>query len=117
MFPLNPLVSTVLRTRGTSKTRAALASATLLLMIAWRSKLATPKSICGWRSISVTTQLSGVSNPFSLRFARAFSFVMISPCKWRRQAPSFNHTHGLRPQEGQQIGVDLVFEGRAHAVG
>ena len=70
MLPLKPLVSTVLRTTGTSKTLAAFASATLLLMIAWRSKLATPKSICGWRSISVTTQLSGVSSPFSLRLAR-----------------------------------------------
>src|SRR5438132_184504 len=46
-FPLNAFVSTVLRTTGTSKTLAALASTTLLLMIDWRSKLETPKSICG----------------------------------------------------------------------
>jgi hypothetical protein len=70
MLPLKPLVSTVLRTTGTPKTRAALERATLLLMIAWRSKFDTPKSICGWRSICVTTQLSGVSSPFSLRLAR-----------------------------------------------
>ena len=38
MLPLKLLVSTVLRTTGTSKTRAAFARATLLLMIAWRSK-------------------------------------------------------------------------------
>ncbi len=45
ILPLKPLVSTVLRITGTSKTRAAFESATLLLMIVWRSKLATPKSI------------------------------------------------------------------------
>src|SRR5205814_10418111 len=60
-----------LRTTGTSKTRAAFDSATLLLITVWRSKFATPKSICGWRSMIATTQLSGVSNPFSLRLARA----------------------------------------------
>ena len=38
MLPLKPLVSTVLRTTGMSKTRAAFERATLLLMIAWRSK-------------------------------------------------------------------------------
>src|SRR5437016_1926801 len=47
MLPLNPFVSTVLRTTGTSKTLVAFESATLLLIIAWRSKLATPKSIWG----------------------------------------------------------------------
>ena len=70
MLPLKLLVSTVLRTTGTSNTLAAFARATLLLMIDWRSKLATPKSIWGWRSISVTTQLSGVSSPFSLLLER-----------------------------------------------
>src|SRR5947209_17485259 len=69
-LPLKLLVSTVESTTGTSNTLVAFASATLLLMIDWRSKLATPNSICGWRSISVTTQLSGVSSPFSLRLAR-----------------------------------------------
>src|SRR5205807_2328308 len=69
-YPLKPLVSTVLKTTGISKTLAAFERATLLLMIDWRSKFETPKSIWGWRSISVTTQLSGVSSPFSLRFAR-----------------------------------------------
>ena len=46
-LPLKLLVSTVLRTTGTSKTLAAFARATLLLMIDWRSKLETPKSIWG----------------------------------------------------------------------
>src|SRR6266852_9885985 len=77
MLPLKPLVSTVLRITGTSKTRVAFERATLLLMIACRSKFDTPKSICGWRSISVTTQLSGVNSPFSLRFLRAFGCGMV----------------------------------------
>ena len=72
MLPLKPLVSTVLRTTGTSKTLAALASATLLLMIVWRSKFGDAEEHLRLRSISVTTQLSGVSSPFSLRFARVF---------------------------------------------
>jgi len=38
MFPLKDLVSTVLRTTGTSNTRVAFESATTLLMIVWRSK-------------------------------------------------------------------------------
>src|SRR5438067_438660 len=77
MLPLKPLVSTVLSTTGTSKTLAAFESATLLLMIVWRSKFDTPKSICGWRSISVTTQLSGVNSPFSLRLLRALGCGMV----------------------------------------
>src|SRR3954453_13989082 len=68
MLPLKLLVSTVESTTGTPNTRAALHKATLLLMIDWRSKFETPKSICGCRSITATTQLSGVSSPFSLRF-------------------------------------------------
>src|SRR5467141_549142 len=44
-FPLKLLLSTVLRTTGRENTRAAFASATVLLMIDWRSKLETPKSI------------------------------------------------------------------------
>jgi hypothetical protein len=69
MLPLKVLVSTVDSTTGMSKTFAALARATLLLMIDCRSKLLTPNSICGWRSIIATTQFSGVRSPFSLRFA------------------------------------------------
>lgn len=42
----------------------------LFLMMVWRSKLATPNSILGWRSMIATTLLSGVSNPFSLRLVR-----------------------------------------------
>src|SRR6266516_276314 len=76
MFPLNPLVSTVLRTTGTSKTLAALQWMVLLLIMDWRSKFATPKSICGCRSMMVTTQLSGVSSPFSLRLASLVLFGM-----------------------------------------
>src|SRR6266446_1315811 len=77
MLPLNALVSTVLRTTGTSKTLAALPRMALLLMTDWRSKLPTPKSICGSRSIIVTTQLSGVSNPFSLRLASEVLFGIV----------------------------------------
>src|SRR5947208_9970139 len=47
MLPLKPFVSTVLRITGTLKTLVAFDSATLLLMIVWRSKFATPKSIWG----------------------------------------------------------------------
>src|SRR5207253_6503221 len=47
MLPLKLLVSTVLSTTGTLKTLAAFEIATLLLMIVWRSKFATPKSIWG----------------------------------------------------------------------
>jgi hypothetical protein len=54
------LVSTVESTTGTLNTLAAFAKPTTLLMIVCRSKLATPKSICGWWSMNVTTQLSGV---------------------------------------------------------
>src|SRR6266436_1514904 len=68
IFPLKDLVSTVVRTTGTSKIRVALARATVLLMIDWRSKLAVPNNICGWWSMNATAQLSGVSRPFSLRF-------------------------------------------------
>src|SRR5438445_1143482 len=73
MLPLKLLVSTVLSTTGTSKTLVAFNSATLLLMIVWRSKLVTPKSIWGCRSIIATTQLSGVNRPFSLRFVAMIS--------------------------------------------
>src|SRR5207249_8202632 len=82
MFPLNPLVSTVLRTTGTPKTRAALQRISLLLMMDWRSKLPTPKSICGCRSMMVTTQLSGVSNPFSLRLASEVLFGIVYVFVW-----------------------------------
>src|SRR6266853_3314137 len=56
-FPLKLFVSTVLRTTGTSKTRAAFDSTMLLLMIDWRSKFETPNSIWGCKSMMVTTQL------------------------------------------------------------
>src|SRR5579863_8808643 len=60
ILPLKDLVSTVESTTGTPKTFAAFASTKLLLITDCRSKLLTPNSICGWRSMSVTTQLSGV---------------------------------------------------------
>src|SRR5229473_370928 len=47
-LPLKLFVSTVVSTTGTSNTLAAFASATVLFMIVWRSKLLTPNSICGW---------------------------------------------------------------------
>src|SRR5258705_12977582 len=68
IFPLKLFVSTVVSTTGTSNTCVAFARATVLFMIDCRSKLLTPNSICGWWSISATTQLSGVSKPFSLSF-------------------------------------------------
>src|SRR5439155_22275768 len=77
MFPLNALDSAVLRTTGTSKTLAGLQRISLLLMTDWRSKLPTPKSICGCRSMMVTTQLSGVSSPFSLRLASDVLFGIV----------------------------------------
>jgi hypothetical protein len=73
IYPLKPLVSTVESTTGTSNTLAALLSTRLLLMTLWRSKLATPKSICGCKSMIATTQLSGVSSPS--RSAWAVSYV------------------------------------------
>src|SRR5439155_3449766 len=48
-YPLKLVVSTVESTKGTSNTRAAFESATVLLMMDWRSTLATPKSIWGWK--------------------------------------------------------------------
>src|SRR4029453_5239932 len=75
MFPLKPLVSTVDSTTGTSKTRVAFDSATTLLMIDGRSKFETPNSIWGWKSMSVTTQLSGVRSPFSERLARGIGIL------------------------------------------
>src|SRR5262245_26513542 len=84
MLPLKDFVSTVDSTTGTSKTRVAFDSATTLLMIVPRSKLATPNSICGWKSINATTQLSGVSSPFSLRFLRPMDVDMCTSLliKW-----------------------------------
>src|SRR6266851_7277008 len=57
ILPLKALVSTVESTTGTSNTFAAFARTRLLLMTDCLSKLLTPNSIWGWRSISVTTQL------------------------------------------------------------
>src|SRR6266436_7966991 len=73
MLPEKFFVSTVLSTTGTSNTLVAFKSATLLLMIVWRSKLPTPNIIWGSRSIIATTQLSGVNSPFSLRFVAMIS--------------------------------------------
>ena len=47
-----------------------------MVITSWRSKSDTPKSIWGCRSIIVTTQLSGVSNPFSTELGRPLSWVM-----------------------------------------
>src|SRR6266481_7103199 len=79
IFPLKLFVSTVVSTTGTSNTRVAFASATVLLMIVCRSKLLTPNSICGWWSIRATTQLSGVSNPFSLSFTLPLLEIISAP--------------------------------------
>src|SRR5258705_6441798 len=78
MYPLKDLVSTVVRTTGTSKIRVALARATVLLMIDCRSKLEVPNNICGWWSMNATAQLSGVSRPFSLRFICCVCVICLS---------------------------------------
>src|SRR5713101_6850613 len=54
ILPLKLLVSTVESTTGTPNTCEAFESATLLLMIDWRSKLDTPNNICGCRSMMAT---------------------------------------------------------------
>ena len=61
------------------KNLCGLPSATVLLIIPCRSKLLVPNSICGWWSIRATTQLSGVSKPFSLRFALPLLEVISTP--------------------------------------
>src|SRR6266536_6700442 len=48
-------------------------------MIDCRSKLLTPNSICGWWSIRATTQLSGVSKPFSLSFTLPLLEIISAP--------------------------------------
>jgi hypothetical protein len=62
-----------------ASTLVAFASASLLLMTALRSKFVTPNSFYGWRSIMVTTQLSGVRSPFLLRLERAGSAMKLTP--------------------------------------
>src|SRR5258708_6135235 len=79
ILPLKDLVSTVVRTTGTSKIRVALARATVLLMIDCRSKLEVPNNICGWWSMNATAQLSGVSRPFSLRFICCVCAIYLFP--------------------------------------
>src|SRR5258705_8547009 len=79
IFPLKLFVSTVVSTTGTSNTWVAFASATVLLIIVCRSKLLTPNSICGWWSIRATTQLSGVSKPFSLSFTLPLLELISTP--------------------------------------
>lgn len=61
--PEKDSAATVLSTTGTSKVRAALARPTVALMMAVRSPLPVPKSICGWWSTNSTAQSSGVSRP------------------------------------------------------
>ena len=73
-LPLKLLVSTVVRTTGTSKTLEAFESATVQLMMDCRSKLEVPKSICGWWSISATTQVCGQADLFHLPFDRPLLF-------------------------------------------
>src|SRR4051812_15052544 len=46
---------------GTSKIFAALARTRTLFTSVWRSMLVTPKVICGWWSMKMTVQFSGVS--------------------------------------------------------
>src|SRR6266436_2118400 len=79
IFPLKLFTSTVVSTTGTSNTCVAFASATVLLMIVCRSKLLTPNSIWGWWSIRATTQLSGVSKPFSLSFTLPLLEIISAP--------------------------------------
>jgi hypothetical protein len=69
----------VLRIVGTPKSLAAFENPTTLLISVCLSMLVTPKSICGWWSIRVMTQLSGVSNPFSLRLERPWVDAITTP--------------------------------------
>ena len=62
MWPEKPSVSTVVMMVGTPKARAALASATALFFSVWRSIDCTPKAICGWWSMRISWQASGVSS-------------------------------------------------------
>src|SRR5260370_42359926 len=105
MLPLNCLVSTVLRIVGTPKSLAAFENPTTLLISVCLSMLVTPKSICGWWSIRVTTQLSGVSNPFSLRLAMPLFEAIVHPLHMERphhpDVPWYQATGQIRchPQE------------------
>jgi hypothetical protein len=44
----------------------ALASNSTLLSKSSQSEAATPENICGWWSMKITAQLSGVSSPLSV---------------------------------------------------
>ena len=59
--PLKLSVSTLVMKVGTLKTLAALARATALFFSSWRSILATPKAICGCRSIISRMLFRGLS--------------------------------------------------------
>jgi hypothetical protein len=111
MLPEKPLVSTVESTTGTSNTRAALVSTRLLLMIVCRSWLATPKSICGCRSMTATRQLSGVSRPFSLSFGRLADGDMTDlPEKRKVTRTEVARRAPARPGTGRRVGTLLLSE-------
>jgi hypothetical protein len=69
MRPLNPFDSTAVKMTGRPKIFAALASTSTLLSKSCRSMLATPKNICGWWSMKMTTPFSGVNRPLSVELA------------------------------------------------
>src|SRR5262249_12849296 len=74
----------------------------------WRSKLATPNSICGWKSMKATTQLSGVSRPFSVRFVRGIRLLLLG-----QVVAAWSTRRLLIANQGEQIGVDgLGLRGR-----
>src|SRR6185369_11997742 len=62
MLPEKPLDSTVVRMVGTLNILAALARSRTLLKRVCRSMLATPKTICGWKSMKMTAEFRGSSS-------------------------------------------------------
>ena len=62
MLPEKLFDSTVVRTVGTLKIFAALASRRTLLKRVCRSMLATPKVIWGWKSMKITAEFWGLSS-------------------------------------------------------
>ncbi|WP_364147391.1 hypothetical protein, partial [Paenibacillus sp. LPE1-1-1.1] len=60
--PLNDSAATVVRTVGTLKALAALASPVTLLRNTWISIDDVPNAICGWWSIMSKVWFVGVSN-------------------------------------------------------
>src|SRR5207253_7635559 len=61
----------------------------LLLMMLWRSKFETPKSICGCRSMVAATQLSGVSRPLLTQLRSGTVAARQSPQELSRNTSAY----------------------------